>query len=223
MRRFVARALLVSSLVGLLPASAVAGPQLLCFPMVIDSARSLPWGQGGWNSPDPTYDLAKLATDTVGLLAQDSPVLVRMETLRRAVIYAAQDRQAAGELFAALRARVAKPAPGASAALAQFDLGYGIEAFRQTRHSFPHSSAVAPSDDGYALIKQALAARGPDPAMEYAAALVASGRSFRAVADEHLRRASAGAPVGSALARTIAAHQPIWAGRVAPGGPAAGR
>jgi hypothetical protein len=214
MRRVSAHAVVVLSLVGLLPASAFAGPQLLCFPMVIDGARSLPWGTGGWNTPQPGYDLTRLSGDTVSLLGADVPVLVRMETLRRAVIYAAKDRQAADQLFTALRSRTTKPT-GVNAVLARFDLGYAVEAFRQTHHAFPRSAAAVPSDDGYALIEQALAARGTDPAMEYAAALVASARSFRSVADEHLRRASAGAPAGSTLARTISAHQPMWGERVA--------
>ena len=215
MRRHITRALVVLPLVGFLPSVASAGPQLLCFPMVIDGARSLPWGSGSWNSPQPGYDLTRLSGDTAALLGADVPVLVRMETLRRAVIYAAKDGQAANRLFAALRARVSTPTAGASAALAQFDLGYAIEAFRQTRHVLPRSDASGPSDDGYTLISQALAARGSDPAMQYAAALVASARSFRGVADEHLRLASAGAPRGSALARTMAAHQPMWGDRLA--------
>lgn len=223
MRRYIARALVVFPLVGLLPALASAGPQLLCFPMVIDGARSLPWGSGSWNSPQPGYDLTRLPVDTTSLLGTDVPVLVRMETLRRAVIYAAQDGQAADRLFAALHARVSTAPAGASAALAQFDLGYAIEAFRQTPHAFPRSDASARGDDGYALIKQALSARGSDPAMEYAAALVASARSFRGVTDGHLRRASAGAAAGSALARTMAEHRPLWGERLAASSPSASR
>jgi len=214
MRRYIARALVVLSLVGLVPAVASAGPQLLCFPMVIGDARSLPWGGGGWNSPEPTYDVTRLSTDTVSLLTPDVPVLVRMETLRRAVIYAARDGAASERLFAALRAHVPTSGRGKDAALARFDLGYAVEAFRQTRHAFPRASAMELPEDGYALIRESLAARGADAATEYAAALVAASRTFGGVSDEHLGRALAGAPDGSDLARTIAAHRPIWGERL---------
>jgi hypothetical protein len=211
MRPRLTRSLLVAILT-LAPALASAGPQLLCFPMVVDSASSLPWGTAGWNSPDPTYDTTRLAPDTVARLGPSVPTLVRMETLRRAVLYAAKDAAAADALFTALRGRVTKD--GRGDALARFDLGYAVEAFRQTAHTPSGSRSAAPAEDGYALIKQALATRSGDAAMEYAAALVTMGRSFRGTSDEHLRRAAAGAPAGSDLARTMTAHRELWGGRV---------
>lgn len=212
MRRRIACALLVSSIV-LVPGVALAGPPLLCFPMVTGDAPSLPWGTGGWNSPKAEYDLTRLAGDTVTLLRPETPVLARMETLRRAAIYAATDAMAADQLFAALRRRLATSEGKPFAALAQFDLGYAVEAFRQTRPEPSGSRAVDPSEDGYALIRRALDARGGDPTIEYAAALVTAGRTFRGVSNEHLQRALAGATDGSNLARTIAAHRPLWGKR----------
>jgi len=44
------------------------------------------------------------------------------------------------------------------------------------------AAAVAPKEDGYALVRRALAARGADPEMEYAAALVSRGRHATRVA-----------------------------------------
>jgi len=214
MRTRLARSLLVSCL-SLLPAVALAGPPLLCFPMVVGDAPSLPWGTGGWNSSDPNYDVSRLADDTTALLGPAVPTLVRMETLRRAALYAAKDAAAAGRLFAALRARVSKSGAGPSDALARFDLGYAVEAFRQTTHmGGTVRSAAAPAEDGYALITQTLAVRGRDPAMEYAAALVTMGGAARAVSGEHLRRAGAGAAPGSDLARTMAAHRELWGDRL---------
>jgi hypothetical protein len=46
--------------------------------------------------------------------------------------------------------------------------------------------------------------------MEYAAALITCKRAFAGVADKHLREAVSGAGAGSDLARTIAAHRPLW-------------
>jgi len=207
---------LVVSLLALSPAAAQAGSPLICFPMAIGDARSLAWGSGsGWNTPSPDYDRARLAEDTVSLLGPRTPVLVRMETLRRAVIYASRDDGAAKSLFDALRARAGVASGGKADPLAQFDLGYAVAAWREAGHVAERPFADAsPSEDGYALVRQALAARGTDPEMEYAAALITRSRTLRGVSDAHLRVALAGAPESSDLARTLAAHRPLWGDRI---------
>lgn len=206
---------LVVSLLALLPAAAQAGPPLVCFPMAIGEARSLAWGSGsGWNAPRPEYDRARLAEDTLALLGAQTPVLVRMETLRRAAIYASSDAAAGKRLFDALRGRAGHASGGKIDPLAQFDLGYEVEAYRQTRHGLDRVLSVDPPEDGYALVRQALAARSSDPAMEYAAALITCDRARRDLSDQHLRVALAGAREGSDLARTLAAHQPLWGDRL---------
>jgi hypothetical protein len=213
------RRAVLASLLAVVPALAHAGPPLLCFPMQTGGAPSLPWGGAGWNAPRAEYDRSRLAGDTIVLLAPDAPVLARMETLRRAVLYANGDAAAAKALFAALRARV-HDADSSTRPLAQFDLGYALEAARQVR-SIPGRSAglaepfavSAPDEDGYALVNAALSAR-PDPEIAYAAALVGASRPSRADSDAHLRRAVAGARPGSALALTIAAHQALWGDRL---------
>jgi hypothetical protein len=200
---------LTLSLLALAPAIAQAGPPLVCFPIPIGEARSLAWGSGhGWDGQRADYDRSRLAEDTVALLRPQAPVLVRMETLRRAAIYASGDAAAAKALFAALRAR-----PNTDP-LAQFDLGYAVETYRQTRPFSGHVRAIEPPEDGYALVRQALAARGSDPEMQYAAALMTCDRSHRAVSEEHLRLAVAGARQGSDLARVLEAHEALWGGRV---------
>ena len=203
------------SLLAVLPAIAQAGPPLICHPMSIGDARSLAWGPGsGWNTPRPDYDRARLAEDTVELLGPQTAVLVRMETLRRAAIYASGDAVAAKRLFDALRARVARAADGKVEPLAQFDLGYAVESYRQTRHMFDRLLSADPPEDGYTLVRQALSARGSDPEMEYAAALITHGRTVRGISDKHLKLAVAGAREGSDLDRTLAAHQQLWGDRV---------
>jgi hypothetical protein len=209
----VARALVVCLLV-LTPSLALAGPPLLCFPMSTD-AGSLPWGSSGWNSPRADYDRSRLAADTIALLGPETPVLARMETLRRAVIYASSDQATAKALFAALRQRAGHDDGRHGDALAVFDLGYAAEAYRQTRHTFPGLRALDPPEDGYALIKRALGERGRDAEMEYAAALVSASRTRRGASDQHLRQAVTNARNGSDLAKTIAAHHHLWGDRVA--------
>ena len=208
------RRALAVSLVALAPAVAQAGAPLTCFPMAIGDARSLAWGTGsGWNTPDPAYDRAHLTADTLALLGPRTPVLVRMETLRRAMIYASADDAAAKRLFDALRARAAGTGDGKVDPLFPFDLGYAVETYRQARHVLDKSPADPP-EDGYALVRKALEARGPDPEMEYAAALVTRGGTRNGLSDRHLRAAVAGAPEGSDLARTLAAHRDIWGDRL---------
>ncbi len=183
------RALAVS-LLALAPAVAHAGPPLLCFPMETGGAPSLPWGGTRWNEARPDYDRSRLAADTLALLGPTAPVLARMETLRRAVLYAKTDAAAATKLFAALRERAARGGDTPTAALARFDLGYAIETAKQMRYVPEGGTTIGPAvgagEDGLALIRDAIAARASDPEMEYAAALVTASQTPRRVSDEYL-------------------------------------
>jgi hypothetical protein len=105
---------------------ALAGPPLLCFPFEIGSARSLPMGNGAWHAIDPAYDVSHLVADTLELLAPGTPVVVRMETLRRATVYASAHPSIASELMNELKTRSEAKAP-----LAAFDYGYLVEAYRE--------------------------------------------------------------------------------------------
>jgi hypothetical protein len=208
------RSLFVSTL-ALLPAAAQAGSPLVCFPMAIGDARSLAWGSGsGWNTPSPDYDRSHLADDTLHLLGPQTPVLVRMETLRRAVIYASTDAAATGSLFAALRGRTAHPPSAEADPLADFDLGYAVATWHEARPLTDRLFSAGPTEDGYTLVRQALATLGSTPEMEYAAALMTRGRALRGISDKHLKLAVAGAREGSDLSRTLAAHQGLWGDKV---------
>jgi hypothetical protein len=155
----------------------------------------LTWGTDpGWNSPDPRYDVRRLVPDTLRLLTADASILVRMENLRRAAIYASRDKRLMAELQDALAARA--EAAGGRDALAVFDAGYLIETYRQGTHLHRQT----PSADGYAMVQRAIALQGSNTDMEFAASLMKSG----AVAAEHRRRAEAGAAAGSLLARNLA-------------------
>ena len=95
-------ALLAAAL--LFSSAALAGPPLLCHPFDTGGAASLPWGKG-WNAPDRQYDTARLQADTLRLLDAGTPVIARMETLRRAAIYASANGASLRTLAAALDAR----------------------------------------------------------------------------------------------------------------------
>src|SRR2546430_16973747 len=71
---------------------ALAGPPLICHAFEIGQAHSLPLASNSWNlSGSENYNTKNLANDTLEILQPDTPVLVRMETLRRATLYARRD------------------------------------------------------------------------------------------------------------------------------------
>ncbi len=112
---------------------AVAGPPLLCHPFDIGPAQSLPWdGSGSWFHGRAGYQLSNLVADTEALLTPQTPVIVRMETLRRAAIYASRDREVASQLLTRLMNRAdAGTQAGRPDPLALLDAAYVVEAFRQ--------------------------------------------------------------------------------------------
>lgn len=148
---------------------ALAGPPLLCHPFDIGAARSLPMGTGGWRATDPSYDVTRVIDDTLALLGPETPVLVRMETLRRATIYAADHPGIATTLLARLRDRAKVPAAGVG--LAVFDFGYFVETYRQAAPIFKRPLADIGDVNGYQLVLKARALQS-DASMDYAAQLI---------------------------------------------------
>ena len=177
--------------------TAYAGPPLICHPFDAGKAALLPWGAGpGWNSPDRSYDVQKLTADTLRLLTPTAPVLARMENMRRATIYAAQDRNVAAALLKAVVDRARPSGAGTIEPMASFDAGYLIETYKQYESTAPLASGT----DGYSLVKKALLHTGQNAEMEFAASLMQRGT----VAAEHRRRAVEGAAKGSLLAKNLA-------------------
>jgi len=153
---------------------AVAGPPLLCFPFDIGSASSLPMGHNSWRDIDASYDVSHLVDDTLAVLTPVAPVNVRMETIRRATIYASKSAPVAGALLAALQQRAQHPQP-ATAAFAVFDFGYLVETYREGQHVFqPNTLPAVDSIDGYSLVLKAQAMQD-NGAMLHAAALIQQG------------------------------------------------
>ena len=190
-------------------ASASAGPPLLCHPFDIGPARSLPWdGSSSWFDVQPDYRIGSLVADTEALLTPSTPVIVRMETLRRAAIYAGSDAAVARELLDRFTGRAAGSADKEPDPLAIFDAAYLVEAYRQLT-MVPRFSAqraalerLVAGKDGYAMVKKSLLLRPNDPSLEFAAALFAAGKDERAYRS-HSERARAGANGDALLARNI--------------------
>jgi len=177
-----------------------AGPPLICHPIEIGQAKSLPWVE--FNRHGSTdYDVKNLSRDTLAILDSQTPVLVRMETLRRATIYARQDPRAAKELITRLHERAAaSDAAGRSDALAWFDVGYLAEAYKQWMGKGEPDPAAGL--DGYEWVKKAISLRGPDPEMEFAAAMITLAGPEGAHR-EHVRKAIAGANHDPLLAQNL--------------------
>jgi hypothetical protein len=194
---------------------AQAGPPLICHSIEIGQAKSLPWTSHSWNlSGGENYDTKNLVKDTLEILKPDTLVLVRMETLRRATLYARKDPVAAKELLARLHARATSAeSTGHPDALAFFDAGYLVEAYKQwIGQNLPHMTDGMRMDpnpaagvDGYGLVKRAIALRGGDAQMEFAAALITLSGPQEAHR-RHAQKAIAGAKTDALLAQNLAAH-----------------
>lgn len=197
------------ALLGLALATTVfAGPPLICHPYDIADAKSLPGGTE-WHGVNLNYDRTHLVADTTALIKADTPVLVRMETLRRAAVYATEgmkywgkiypkeDQVLATEVLDHLRERAAA-AKGETRALAIFDVGFFAETLRQT--------GIDPNLDGYPLMAEAARFRPQDAEIAFALALASTSPQRSKEQGEHLARARAGAKPGSLLAANLASH-----------------
>jgi hypothetical protein len=193
---------------------AMAGPPLLCHPFDIGTAKSLTWDNShGWQGRVGATSMKTLVADTEALLTPDTPVIVRMETIRRAALYASTDAQVATELFTRLQARASNAKSGG---LETFDAGYLIETFRQisqmkgwerddrAQTQLTTLRSLVDKADGEAMIQQSLAARNGDPAIEFAAALIAgSYPARRADYHKHAQKARAGAAQDALLTKNL--------------------
>lgn len=205
-RKHLARGLGIFLTMAFFAVSALAGPPLICHAIHIGSAQSLPWSGDSWNlSGHENYDTSHLVPDTLALLTSSTPVLARMETLRRATLYAAGNSKVAKELILRLRARTTA---SESDALAAFDFGYLIECYRQMGIAARYGmfktspSGLINGVDGYSWVKKAIEMRGGDPQMEFAAALITSEISQQDRA-EHLNKAIAGSKSDALLAENL--------------------
>ena len=195
------------------PTLSEAGPPHICHPFATAGEALLSWGSGpGWNTPDRRYDVQRLTADTLRLLTPNAPVLARMENIRRATIYAAQDARVANELLSAVLARALASVSGnAPDPQALFDAGYLLESYKQAAHLHRYNMLAPaandrwtlrnePGGDGYAMVMRASALLHGSPDMEFAASLMKEG----AASAEHRRRAAAAAKAGSLLAQNLA-------------------
>lgn len=193
MNRFPLRPFVVFALLAgvLAVRDAGAGPPVLWHRFDIGTARSLPWSDSNeWWKGDPAYDIQRLVADTEALLTPSMPIVVRMETLRRAAVYASLDTAVAERLLARVRARVDHARRVSdNSGLASFDAAYLMATLRQISELAHEAqfrdrarrvqplSGLAEAD---AHLKDALARRPADPALAFAAAIILAGRDTAA-------------------------------------------
>lgn len=179
---------------------ALAGPPMICHAINIGSAQTLPWVDLNYRKGRGNYALINLSQDTLSILDSNPSVLVHMETLRRATIYARQDSQIAKQLLLRLRARAESASADGKGALAWFDVGYVAETYNQWLGEGEPNPAK--NLDGYAWVEKAIGLRGSDPEMEFAAALITLCGPARNHS-EHVRKAFDGANTDALLAQNL--------------------
>jgi hypothetical protein len=194
---------------------ALAGPPFICHEFEIGGVSSLPWIKGDWLGLNKDYDITRVVADTDALLTASMPTLARMETLRRAVLYASRDRGLAEQLLAHFTARVhAADKAGRGDALALFDAGYVLEAMSEIEMLGHHMGSdlavrgkalegMTRPDDGRALLLKSAALRGDDAGIAFALALIERSENKQ----PHLLRARAGAKQDRLLATNMARLQ----------------
>jgi hypothetical protein len=192
---------------------AVAGPPFTCHVFDIGSAKSLPWGAAGnWLGMRDDYDFHHVVADTEALLTPSTPTLVRMETLRRASLYASRDRALAEQLIAAMMSRVHNADP-AGQAIALFDAGYVVEALSEIEQFGNHMKQLAGSErvlagltrslDARPMIEKSAALRPGDASIEFALGLLSRSPESEA----HFSKARIAARQDALLASNLARLQ----------------
>ncbi len=205
---------LIALMLPLIQFSAAAGPPLVCHQIDIGTATSLPAGDGPFGM-DRDYKPGDLSAATLALLDAEQSVLVRMETIRRAVLYVTRalygvrhgrsytdaDRRNAAALFLAFETRKdAARAAKEDAARCLFDYAYLAACLRQA--GIDHTGS---QKEQYAMLSRASAELGAEPALDFAMALLSYHPRLESFA-VHLKRAQEGASADGLLAGNIARH-----------------
>lgn len=188
------------------------GPPMICQPFDIGTASSLPTAE----KEVQAYDRKKLIAETLGLLTPSMPVIVRMETLRRACILCSFDPHIARDLMLRLAARALDAeAAGKPDSLAWFDAGYYAASLSQLSVDLGagFNPGQANGCDGYLWLQRAIATGKPSAGMEFGAALAthpAMHKGTHEVYQKHLQQAAALAEKDSVTEKNILAHCKNW-------------
>ena len=193
-------------------APAAAGPPMICHPVEIGDAESLPWGAGAFDE-DKSYRVTRLADNTLEILVRDDSAMVHMETLRRAALYAENDPALATGLLARLMARALDAeAAGKPDALAWLDAGYLAQCFDQLGVKTGLECGSADGITGYAWTLRALELSPDDAELEFAAAMMTVMAGPRPH-QQHVTRSRKLAEAGSLVLANLKLHSTrYWSG-----------
>jgi hypothetical protein len=205
--------LMLSALAMAMPA--LAGPPFVCHVFDIGTAKSLPWGAvNNFMGMRDDYDFHHVVADAETLLTPSTPTLVRMETLRRASIYASRDRAVAQQLIASVMGRMqAADRAGHPDALALFDAGYVVEALSELEQFGLHMKTLAGlerelagitySFESRPLLERSAALRPGDASIQFALGLISRAPE----SETHMQKARAAARQDELLANNLARLQ----------------
>jgi hypothetical protein len=192
------------------------GPPLVCHPIDIGDAKSIPRDDGKARD----YTPRKAIDDTLAILKTEKSLLVRMETLRRATMYVHEDLAAATELLAKLawmtldaEAQPESERKGTGAATAWFDAGYLAACYGQLGVDVGWKPGVESGIQGYAWIRKAAALNPDSPEIQFVGALATMPGmhpSAEKLYREHVLRAAELAPKGSLVEKNLSSHLAIW-------------
>lgn len=202
---------LIALFVAVFTQPSTAGPPLICHPLYIGDAASLPSGDGPFGS-EPDYVPTDLPKETLSFLGEKVPVIVRMETIRRAVLYATRslngarkgntysksDQTRIAELAKAFSGRLeSMKSTSSTYAHALFDLGYWNSCLKY--------ASAKPSTDGYSQIRKAIALLEGNAEMEFACALICQYPKKDEL-KRHVKLAHKGAEGDPLLAKNLENH-----------------
>lgn len=183
---------------------------MICHAFEIGNASSLPVKE----EETKKYDRKKLVKDTLALLKADTPVIVRMETLRRACTLLGSEPGIAKDLLLRLSARAMDAeARGKSDSLSWFDAGYFAASLFQLGVEMGFEAGEDTGCVGYLWLKRAIETGKPDAGMELGAALAthpAMHKGTQELYEKHLQTAAKLAEKDSVTEKNIKAHCDTW-------------
>lgn len=188
----------------------VPGPPMICQSFDIDGTKTIGDPSGKLDS----IDRRTLVDETLRTLAPDVPTLIRMETLRRVTVVAADDIALAREIMLRLASRALdSEAQGKPLASAWFDAGYAAAAFTQLGIGLGFDPGREAGCNGYAWLKKAASISKRDGAIHFACALAthpAMNKGTQEVYEHHLAQAYAFVSETPHLEKNLKTHCTTW-------------
>jgi hypothetical protein len=202
----------LTAIVSISVGAANLGPPLICHPIDIGNAESLP--------KKDKYPANQVVTDTLRILKSERDTLVRMETIRRSVMYLDHDPGAASRLLiSVMGVALDQAAAGKNDAEAWYTAGFLAATLDQMGTDVGFQAGVKDGIVGYAYVERALA-NAEDPGMSYGAAMMTHpamvGDTWKPTFERHVSGALK--EEDSLAHRNMTKHLSSWGYKVGPSG-----